>query len=197
MHFGYGRSFLDNFGHLSEQDMCPLMMYPLHKVGSLLDPAVIQGSLSVQALLKQHESSDPLLGNDGPDVEGVASSITKGVMEGEGGTANDGTSCSEQPDSNKSPSSKDQASPPPKKKLRQDGEAPDGAGGDVVVGREEEEEEVVRTGEEVVGTGVSTQITRRRIKPSADAEAAVSSIIMVTVGYHGISRVFTSLCVDM
>lgn len=184
--------------------MCPLMMYPLHKVGSLLDPAVIQGSLSVQALLKQHESSDPLLGNDGPDVEGVASSVTKGVMEDEGGTANDGTPCSEQPDSNKSPthsnkspSSKDQPSPPPKKKLRQDGEAPDGAGGDVVVGREEEEEEVVRTGEEVVGTGVSTQITRRRIKPSADAEAAVSSIIMVTVGYHWIAMVFASLCVGM
>ena len=54
----YIRSFLDNFGHLSDRDLSPLMMYPLHKVGTLLDPSVIEGSVAVQTLLKQRESPD-------------------------------------------------------------------------------------------------------------------------------------------
>ncbi|KAL5480045.1 hypothetical protein EMCRGX_G023663 [Ephydatia muelleri] len=153
--------------------MVPLMMYPLHKVGTLLEAGVIETSLTVQALLKQKESPDLHLGG-GDDIgeEGTTNDVTVDIVTVEGDKQNENKdmSCASIPESS-TPTSGDWASPvPPSKRLKCDAGAEGSSASmeEEVVGTEEEEKEVTGT-TETAPTQVSRPITQ-----GADADALMA-----------------------
>ncbi|XP_064383975.1 tRNA (adenine(58)-N(1))-methyltransferase non-catalytic subunit TRM6-like isoform X2 [Halichondria panicea] len=73
------RLILNNFGHLSEQDLSILKMYPIHRIGSLLSPEQQSSSIVLSQTLAELK-----IDVNGDKVRGDECCVREGSKDGEG-----------------------------------------------------------------------------------------------------------------